>query len=268
MNIDGTSLDLASLKGKGRGPGFLGHLVKPLHACGSQAQCNERGVRGPGTGHHWSSFHRGRRENGRGSGKSKISYPVAIDVDDVTATAYQVDGRPDYHIIDRAGNLRVADLANGDLERTVKILLAEGGGPQVHPALIKASEVAVKKNKRILVAWGGDKALATMAPVLKEDRAFAKYFSNEYERIDLSREEHAELAGTMGVSSPGTLSALGSRGEIMGNLTTEGLTRAGFEAFLKKHQIPQTNAETKLENALAQAKSENKRVLIHLGAPW
>lgn len=54
-----------------------------------------------------------------------IDYPIAIDVEDRTKKAFRVDSFPDYYLIDRAGNLRVADLANGDLDRAVEVLLAE-----------------------------------------------------------------------------------------------------------------------------------------------
>jgi hypothetical protein len=50
---------------------------------------------------------------------------VAIDVEKGTVTAFQVDSFPDYYVIDRAGNLRVADLANSELDRVVEALLKE-----------------------------------------------------------------------------------------------------------------------------------------------
>lgn len=55
----------------------------------------------------------------------KLPWPVCIDVDGKSVKAYLVDSYPDYYLIDRAGNLRVADLANRDLERAVRILLKE-----------------------------------------------------------------------------------------------------------------------------------------------
>lgn len=36
-----------------------------------------------------------------------------------------VDSFPDYYVIDRSGNLCVANLANAELERVIKILLNE-----------------------------------------------------------------------------------------------------------------------------------------------
>lgn len=57
--------------------------------------------------------------------EQKISYPVAIDVKQKTKSAFRVDSFPDYYVIGRAGKLRVADLANGDLEKAIKMMLAE-----------------------------------------------------------------------------------------------------------------------------------------------
>jgi cytochrome c biogenesis protein CcmG/thiol:disulfide interchange protein DsbE len=54
-----------------------------------------------------------------------IPWPCAIDVDDETVSAFKVDGYPDYHLIDKSGNLRCADLANKEVERAVEALLKE-----------------------------------------------------------------------------------------------------------------------------------------------
>ena len=57
--------------------------------------------------------------------EQEIPYPVAVDVDKKTVKKYAVDSFPDYYLIDKKGRLRVADLQNGELDRVVKILLAE-----------------------------------------------------------------------------------------------------------------------------------------------
>lgn len=54
-----------------------------------------------------------------------INYPVCIDIENRTNTAYAPNGYPDYYIIDRAGKLRIADCANSTLEAAVKALLSE-----------------------------------------------------------------------------------------------------------------------------------------------
>ena len=64
--------------------------------------------------------------------EQKIPYLVAIDVEtkkkdgsDSTIGRYHVDSYPDYYLIDRAGRLRFADLANGEIEKAIELLLSE-----------------------------------------------------------------------------------------------------------------------------------------------
>ena len=95
--------------------------------------------------------------------QQNITYPVAADVGDKTTTAFRVDSFPDYYLIDRHGKLRVADLANGDLERAVQVLLAEKGPEDAIPleeidaktALTKALAAAKKTERKVLVHVGG-----------------------------------------------------------------------------------------------------------------
>jgi len=62
--------------------------------------------------------------------KHGIPYPVCVDIDNKTNTAYAPNGYSDYYIIDRAGKLRVADCANAKLEEAVKALLSEKVGEE------------------------------------------------------------------------------------------------------------------------------------------
>jgi hypothetical protein len=54
-----------------------------------------------------------------------LPWPVAVDIEKKTVTAFRVDSYPDYYVIDRRGALRVADLANSELDRVVAALLKE-----------------------------------------------------------------------------------------------------------------------------------------------
>jgi len=54
-----------------------------------------------------------------------IHYPVCVDVENKTNTAYGPNGFPDYYLIDRAGHLRIADCANASLEDAIAALLSE-----------------------------------------------------------------------------------------------------------------------------------------------
>lgn len=47
------------------------------------------------------------------------------DQDGKTIADWQVDGFPDYYLIDRAGNLRAADVKNANVEQVIKALLEE-----------------------------------------------------------------------------------------------------------------------------------------------
>ena len=55
----------------------------------------------------------------------KIQYLTAADVDGKTVEAYRVQSFPDYYLIDRAGNLRIADCRNDAVDQAVEALLAE-----------------------------------------------------------------------------------------------------------------------------------------------
>jgi hypothetical protein len=54
-----------------------------------------------------------------------INYIVAADTEGKTVAAYHVDSYPDYYFIDRAGNLRIVDCANANVEEAIQLLLAE-----------------------------------------------------------------------------------------------------------------------------------------------
>jgi len=67
------------------------------------------------------------RTMARAAKKHGIRYPIAWDIDGQTSRAYKVNGYPDYYLIDRAGNLRIADVKNSKVKDAVMALLAEPG---------------------------------------------------------------------------------------------------------------------------------------------
>ena len=197
---------------------------------------------------------------------SGIDYPVAIDVDSQTTSAFAVDSYPDYYLIDRAGNLRVADLANGDLERALGVLLAEQG---IAPQLAAASEAANFKDKRILVSWGTESEQDALSAALRSDRALGKLAFNEYERVQLAREDAPELAESLQAGEAGLLLlALDANGALLARLDARAPDPESLSAFLEEHRVPQLDARALWSAALEQAEREQKRVLVHLGAPW
>ena len=195
-----------------------------------------------------------------------INYPIAVDRNGKTVAAYAVDSYPDYYVIDRSGKLRFADLGNADLDRAIEMLLAEGGG--VPAVLASSSQLAVKKDKRILVMWGSADERATLKKLMKS-QDLAQFVSYEYEVIGMQRADSAELAKAheAGDSGP-VLAVLDARGKRLARLDARGLDEAGLTKFLKANAVPQKDAEQTLANALAEAKRANKRVMVHLGAPW
>lgn len=84
-----------------------------------------------------------------------IDFPVALDAEGKTVEAFRVDSFPDYYLIDRAGVLRVADLQNDDVERAVKVLLAEKP-PQPEKKAEEASAAKKAKDKRKKTDAGAD----------------------------------------------------------------------------------------------------------------
>ncbi|MHC5003818.1 MAG: TlpA family protein disulfide reductase [Planctomycetota bacterium] len=54
-----------------------------------------------------------------------IRYPICADAKGDLVKAYAVDSFPDYYLIDREGQLRVADLSNKHVEDAIRLLLAE-----------------------------------------------------------------------------------------------------------------------------------------------
>jgi peroxiredoxin len=57
--------------------------------------------------------------------QENLTWPIAVDVQGKTVGAFAVDSYPDYYIIDRSGKLRIADMANSEVDRAVLALLAE-----------------------------------------------------------------------------------------------------------------------------------------------
>ncbi len=200
---------------------------------------------------------------------SAIPYPLAIDSNNLTKQAFAVDSYPDYYLIDRAGNLRVADLSNGDLERAVKVLLAESAEDALHPALSKIAGKAQKKDKRLLVMWGATKEIKPILKLGKTTPGLRKLIYNEYETVHLNQADNPLLAKAHGITSNSpTLAVLEANGKFLHSKSAVGLTGEQYGAWLEQHRVPVKDAEVLWTNALKEAETHNKRVLVHLGAPW
>lgn len=62
-----------------------------------------------------------------------IEYPIAFDENSEVIARFHVDSYPDYYLIDHKGVLRFADLANGEVDRAVAMLLAERNADVAEP---------------------------------------------------------------------------------------------------------------------------------------
>lgn len=125
INTDGKELKLADLKGKVVVLDFWGvwcgpcraamPKLKELYARHKDAGLEVIGVHTTNQGDKMAEYVQ----------EESLPWPVAVDEDKQTVAAFKVDSYPDYYVIDRAGNVRVADLANAELERVIEALLKE-----------------------------------------------------------------------------------------------------------------------------------------------
>jgi len=198
-----------------------------------------------------------------------IAYPVAIDRGAATTRAYAVDSYPDYYLIDRAGNLRFADLANAELERAIEHLLAEPAPVAIHPALAEAHATATRKDQRILAVTGEVAAHLRYEEIARADREVRTLLTNEFAIAQVVAAEHPDLLASWELEADAPhLVALTAAGERLGATPIAGLDTAKLRAFASEHRIPAKDAEALWKGALERATRENKRVLVHLGAPW
>jgi hypothetical protein len=70
------------------------------------------------------------KDDSQGKSKAKewkMTWPVALDGGSKTMKAFNCDSFPDYCLIDRKGNVRFCDIANGEIDKAVEALLKEKG---------------------------------------------------------------------------------------------------------------------------------------------
>jgi thiol-disulfide isomerase/thioredoxin len=124
-NTDGNELTLAGLKGKVVVLDFWGVWCGPCRA--AMPHLKELYARHKDEGLVVIGVHTKTKAEEMSAYVKEVELPwaVAVDAEGETVKSFAVDSYPDYYVIDRQGNLRVADLANKELDRVVEALLKE-----------------------------------------------------------------------------------------------------------------------------------------------
>ncbi len=159
---------------------------------------------------------------------------------------------------------------------------AADAAKQIEAALARAA----KENQRVLIQWGGNWCpwCIKLHNTFKADKAIARKLMYEYVvvNVDIGRfDKNMNLMEKYGADTKAGvpyLTLLDAKGNVVVNQETGALeskekgkaehdNKAVLE-FLKKHQSEPLAASGVLESALSTARTENKRVLLHFGAPW
>ena len=152
----------------------------------------------------------------------------------------------------------------------------------------KAVERAKRGDKRVLLMFGGDWCgwCHKLHDLFKANREVAQILSNEYElvTIDLESPNAAPLLETCkqalsrdelhrGVGYP-FLAVLDADGKVVVAQRTDVLEEGDHHdpkrvaAFLDRWKVPPKDARRVLDEVLARASSDDKRVFLTFGAPW
>ena len=130
--------------------------------------------------------------------------------------------------------------------------------------LAKATESAAKENKRVLLIEGSLESAQGKAlrAILERDRKLSRTILYEYER--LAHPAKGELQ----------LRILDSKGKQVaakpaGVFDQDGaIDKKQLDSWLQKNKAKPLHARKVLADALALAKKHDKKVFVHLGAPW
>lgn len=149
--------------------------------------------------------------------------------------------------------------------------------------IARAVARAKKNHKRVLLVYGANWCgwCHKLHDLFAKDSSIRKILLYEYEvvLVDIGRfDKHLDIVQGYGaeIKTEGVpyLTVLGGDGKVVTNHDT-GSLEAGSEhdpskvrKFLEKWAAAPVDAEKTLTDALARARKEKKRVLVHLGAPW
>ncbi|MBW7906595.1 MAG: thioredoxin family protein [Phycisphaerae bacterium] len=142
---------------------------------------------------------------------------------------------------------------------------------------------AKRENQRVLVMFGGNWCgwCHKLHGLYKQDKEIARKLLYEYRLVlvDIGRwNKHMDVAESYkaDLKKHGVpfLTILDADGKVIANQETGALEEGDHHdvrkvlEFLARHQAPPQDADKRLAAALAEARSDNKRVFLHLGAPW
>ncbi len=142
---------------------------------------------------------------------------------------------------------------------------------------------AKNKNKRVLLVYGGNWCgwCHKLHDLFSKDRAIRQILFNEYElvSVDIGRfDKNIDIVDGYGaqIKTGGVpyLTVLDGNGKPLANQETGALEKGDkhdpskVRTFLEKYAPPPLDAERTLKDALSTAGKKDKRVLVHLGAPW
>lgn len=142
-----------------------------------------------------------------------------------------------------------------------------------------------KENRRVLIQWGANWCgwCRWLAGTMRSDPAVRQKLMYEYDvvHVDVGRfDKHMDLAKELGAEFKAIpyLTILGSDGKAVVQQNTEpfettvdgknGHDAKKLVAFLSEHQAPYLDAKELRQAAVAQAKTDDKLVFLHFGAPW
>ncbi len=149
---------------------------------------------------------------------------------------------------------------------------------QIRAAGLKAG----RDNQRLLVMFGGDWCgwCHKLHELFKSDPEIRKILSEDYQLVMVDTKAPnaeallAECSGDLtGVGFP-FLTVMAADGKILTRQKTDPLEEGDHhdpkkvKAFLSEWAPEKISATKLVEEALAKASSEDKRILLHFGAPW
>jgi len=153
-------------------------------------------------------------------------------------------------------------------------------GADARAAVTRATEIAAKKHKRVLVVWGHDahEGDVDLHTALRRGKTKDWPFYYEYELVavdvGVDGASNADLALALGASGTPALTVLDAAGKPLANQVASAFRVDGawqaeaLGRFLAEHTVEPLDAEAVMREALARAEREQKRLFVHLGAPW